>query len=122
MAPDLLALITSLALIILSVVLISTYVQLNRSMTALADLMKRLQSDVSPIMGDLATISGNMAAASEDLRSGMQQFSRMSDAVGNIGGDIEEGRRAVKGTMEMVGALAGLVAPWLSKLKMFRKE
>jgi hypothetical protein len=115
MTSDLLVIWTSIVLTVLAGTLIWALVMLNRSMQSLVGILGRFQDGLSPIVGDLAVISVNMAAASDGLRTSVQQVGRMTEAVGNIGGDLEQGRRAVKGGVELVGSLAALAAPWLSK-------
>jgi hypothetical protein len=117
MTSDLLVIWTSIALAILAGALIWALVMLNRSMKSLVIILGRFQEGMSPIVGDLAVISVNMAAASEGLRTSIHQVGRMTEAVGNIGGDLEQGRRAVRGGVELIGSLAALAGPWLSKLR-----
>lgn len=120
MTSDLLILSASFALAATSTVLILAFVMLNKSLVAMLEILRRLQGDLQPVVGNLSTISVNLAAASDGLKGSMQQLGRLSEAVGNIGDDLEQGRRAVKGGAEILGALAGLASPWLSKLKLFR--
>ena len=105
---------TSIALIAVSIILITIFSAINRSLAELNGMLREIKISVSPMASDIRTISRNAAAASESLRTGMEKINRMTDAVGAIGDDLEEGRRSVRGGMRVFGAL---VAPWLAKFK-----
>jgi hypothetical protein len=81
--------------------------------------LEAFESEWLPLLSDLRMISLNTAAASESLCNGMQKFGRMTDALGNIGDDLEEGRQAVKGSLQSVSQL---VSPWMSLLKLFSRK
>ena len=117
MTMDLLLISASVALMVLTVILVTLFMMLTRSLANLAELLRGLQREMTPVLSDLRIISRNTAVASESLKNGLQGASRMSEALGNIGSDLEEGRKAVKGTMNTLGALAG---PWLGFLKLFK--
>jgi uncharacterized protein YoxC len=105
---------TSITLLVLSVLLICMFAMLNRSLTVLTKLLKELHVEFSPAIRDLRTLTLNVAEVSDNVRTGVQRFSRMSEAVGNIGADLEEGRRTVKGGIRMVN---GLVSFLFAKIK-----
>jgi hypothetical protein len=110
MSPDILLISTSVTLLVLALILVSMFMTLNRSLATLAELLRGMQREVSPMIGDIRTISLNVAAASGSLRTGMEQVQRMTGALGNIGDDLEAGRKAVKGGVEM------FTAPWPLKI------
>ena len=118
MIQDIFLVSTSITLIVLSVILIVLFAMLNKILMAFAQDLQSLQKDLSPLISDARAISLNLAVSSEILRNGTEQVSRVTAALGNIGDDLEDGRRAVKGTVEALGALT---SPWLAILKLFRK-
>lgn len=111
MTLDIFLISASVALLVLSGTLIALFITLRQTMAELREL--------TPVIADIRTISLNAAMASESLCLGFQQISRVSEALGNIGDDLEEGRRAVKGTVETVNQL---VSPLLGLLKWFQKK
>lgn len=111
MMQDIFLICASVTLVVVSSTMIFLVVSLNKGLAALRDL--------SPVISDIRVISLNMAIASEGLAAGMQQVNRVTEVLGDIGDDIEQGRRVVKGTVETVSQL---VSPWLTLLKLFQKK
>ncbi len=109
----------SITLIVLTVLLIVVFFMLYKSIAACASAWSGLRSDLSPLLGDLKEIGQNVAAASESLKHGLERANHMTEALGRIGDDLEEGRRAVKEGIERVGQVA---APWLGFLKLFQRK
>jgi hypothetical protein len=99
----------SITLFVLSALLICVFAMLNRSLMALTKLLKELHVEFSPAIRDLRTLTLNVAEVSDNVRTGVQRFSRMSEAVGNIGDDLELGRRSVKGGLRLVNSLISLL-------------
>jgi hypothetical protein len=95
----------SVTLLVLSVLLLCMFAMLNKSLMALTKLLKDLHVELSPAIRDLRTLSLNVAEVSENVRTGVQRFSRMSEAIGNIGDDLELGRRSVRGGIYLVNNL-----------------
>lgn len=113
MTQDLLLITASLSLVVLTAILVAMFVRISRALTALAEVLQGLQRELAPMVSDLRTISLNMAAASESLNDGMDQVGGFTRALGGIGNDLEQGRRTVKGVMDLVGGSL------LSKLGLF---
>jgi|ERR1700722_8801041 uncharacterized protein YoxC len=95
----------SITLLILSALMICMFAMLTRSLSALSKLLKELQVELSPVLRDLRTLSLNVAEVSDNVRTGVQRISRMTEAVGNIGDDLELGRRSVRGGIHLVNNL-----------------
>ena len=98
---DLFIITTSVTLVLLSASIVMMFVTLNRSVVALTESLKRLQSEVSPMVSE--------------VREGLQRFNQVTQVVRALASDLEAGRKAVKGGLEL------LTAPWLGKLKIFGK-
>jgi hypothetical protein len=96
---------TSITLLVVSVLLMCMFFMLNRSLLALTKLLKELHGEFSPAIRDLRTLTMNVTEVSDNVRIGVQRFSRMSEAVGNIGDDLELGRRSVRGGIHLVNNL-----------------
>ena len=109
----------SVTLMLLSAVLITMFAMLIKSLSGLGSLLRGLQGELSPLASDLRSISVNLVAASEGLNLGIQRASRMTEAMGKIGDDLEAGRSAVKGSLEGIAQLAG---PWMALLKLFGRK
>jgi uncharacterized protein YoxC len=105
---------TSITLLVLSVLLLCMFAMLNKSLMALTKLLKELHVEFSPAIRDLRTLTLNVTEVSDNVRVGVQRFSRMSEAVGNIGDDLELGRRSVKGGIRLANSLISLL---FSKIK-----
>ena len=115
MPLDIFLIASSIALIVLAVCLVVGLFMLNRSLLAMGANLAELRRELVPMLGDLRTISLNVAIASESLSTGMERVNRMADAIGNLGDDLETGRRAVKGGLDLLGAFSG--GSWLSRAK-----
>lgn len=115
MALDIFLISSSVTLIVLAVCLVVALFMLNRSLLSIGANMADLRQELVPMLADLRTISLNVAIASESLSTGMERVNRMADAIGNIGDDLETGRRAVKGGLDLLGAFSG--GTWLSRIK-----
>jgi hypothetical protein len=100
----------SITLLVVSALLICMFIMLTRSLVALSKLLKDLQVELSPALRDLRTLTLNVAEVSDNVRTGVQRFSRMSEAVGNIGDDLELGRRSVRGGIRLVNNLISFLA------------
>jgi hypothetical protein len=118
MALDILLISASIALAVLTGILVAMFFKLSRGLAEMGEMLRGMQRELTPLVQDLRTISVNAAAASDSLRTGMQRVGRMTQALGNVGDDLEEGRQMVMGGVELLGLLT---APWLTKLKVFRK-
>lgn len=112
MSSDVLMAVTALVMVALLAGLIVLCVQLNRSLAVLGTLLTELRRDLAPMLVDVRSITENLTEASGALRDGIQQATQITDAIGNIGADLETGRRTVIGGL---GLLGGLLKPWLAK-------
>lgn|ERR1700677_1027638 len=99
----------SITLLVVSALMICMFAMLTKSLAAMSKLLKELQLELSPAIRDLRTLTLNVAEVSDNVRTGVQRFSRMSEAVGNIGDDLELGRRSVKGGIRLVNSLISLL-------------
>jgi len=99
----------SITLLVASALMLCMFFLLTRSLVALTKLLKDLQLELGPVIRDLRTLTLNVAEVSDNVRNGVQRFSRMSEAVGNIGDDLELGRRSVRGGIRLVNSLISLL-------------
>jgi hypothetical protein len=113
-AAELFQISISVTLLVLCAILVAQLAAIGRSLAALAELLRDLRRETTPMIADLRTISRHAVYLSESLRTGVDGVGRMGKAVGNIGDDLEEGRRSVKGGLKLLGTLFG---PWLAKFK-----
>lgn len=112
MSSESLMAVTAVVLIVLLAMLISLFALLYRSLVAVAAQLTELRRDLMPLLSDVRYISENLTEASVSLRQGMQRTAQMTEALGNIGHDLEFGRRTVMGG---VGLFGDLLKPWLEK-------
>ena len=115
MTQDILLISASITLLVLTGILIALFISLNRSLAKLGAVLHEL----SPMIADVKCISNNMAVASDSLRVSMHRISRFTETIGELGEDIEDGRQADKGGMDLLGKVAG---PLFSKLNGFRRS
>ncbi|HTB33614.1 MAG TPA: DUF948 domain-containing protein [bacterium] len=113
MPNDLLTLIICATLIILSAVLLGLFTILVKGLQAQAEALRELRRDMLPALGEIRQTSQNLLAASEGLRQGMARIQHLTDALGDIGDDLELGHRGVKSGIKWASRLIG---PWLGKL------
>jgi hypothetical protein len=113
MPNDLLTLTLCATLIVVSAVLIGLFTILVKGLQTQAEALRELRRDVLPALGEIRQTSQNLLAASEGLRQGMARVQHLTDALGNIGDDLELGHRGVKSGIKWAGRLMG---PWLGKL------
>ncbi|HXC62794.1 MAG TPA: DUF948 domain-containing protein [bacterium] len=113
MPSDLFAISVSITLIVLCVVLIGLFILVIKTMEVQAASMRELRRELLPSLGEIRLISHNLAVASEGLRTGIERVSSLTNALGDIGDDLNLGHRGVKGGLKFVG---GLLGPWLAKL------
>lgn len=103
----------SVTLLVLSAILVALFTNIGKSLAAIAEMLREIRQNILPVMDDVRIIRRQAVALSESLRSGMDGVSRMGEAIGNIGDDLEGGRKAVKGGVRL---LERLIGPWLSKM------
>jgi hypothetical protein len=113
MPNDLLTVTVCATLIVLCAVLIGLFTILVKGLQAQAEALRELRRDVLPALGEMRQTSQNLLAASEGLRQGMARVQHLTNALGDIGDDLELGHRGVKSGLKLVG---GLLGPWLGKL------
>lgn len=113
MALELFMISISITLLVLSAILVALFTNIGKSLAALVELLRELRQNINPVLDDVRIIRRQAVALSESLRSGMDGVSRMGQAIGNIGDDIEDGRKVVKGGMRL---LERFIGPWLSKM------
>ena len=113
MPSDLFAIAISITLIVLSVVLIGLCILVIKAIEAQAAGMRELRRELLPSLGEIRLISHNLAVASEGLRTGIERMGSLTNALGDIGDDLNLGHRGVKGGIKILG---GLLGPWLAKL------
>jgi len=108
-----------IVLVVLLGALVALLVLVQRSLSDLGTMLRELQRDLTPVAYELRKISENMASATESLKTGLEKTNRMTDALGNIGDDLETGRRVIKGG---VSVLSEIAKPWLAKLGVMRPD
>jgi hypothetical protein len=113
MPNDLLTVTICATLIVLSAVLIGLFTILVKGLQAQAEALRELRRDLLPALSEVRQTSQNLLAASEGLRQGMARIQHLTDALGDIGDDLELGHRSVKSGFKWMGRLLG---PWLGKL------
>ena len=104
----------SLLTLLLLGVLISLLVSLNRSMALVGSALQETNRAVLPLADDLRVLAASLTETSEGLRTGIDQVSRLTGALGGIGDDLSSGRRALKTGLQIAKLFGG---PWLDKLK-----
>ena len=113
MPNDLFTVTVCATLIVLSAVLIGLFSILVKGLRAQAEAMRELRRDLLPALSEIRQTSQNLLAASEGLRQGVAKVKHLTDALGDIGEDLELGHRGVKSGIKWAGRLIG---PWLGKL------
>src|ERR1039458_10161079 len=101
----------SVTLLVLSAILVALFTAIARSLVGLVELLREMRRELVPLMDDVRIIRHQAVALSGSLQNSMDGIGRVSDAIGNIGDDLEDGRRAVRGGMRL---LERLVGPWLA--------
>lgn len=113
MTQDLLLVSASVCLIALTTLLLVLFVRLSKGLTAMGVALRGLEQELTPLLRDLRAISLNVVVASESMNKGLDGLHRLGGALGNIGDDLEAGRRLVKTSVLLAAGF------WQSKWKFF---
>ena len=107
----------SLTTLVLLFFLVALFYMLHKALASVAEGMQRSNQALLPLLGEVRLLTMNLTHASESLKGGMDSFGRFSGALGEIGDDLDAGRRTVK---LGVGLLKHFAEPLLGKFKRSR--
>lgn len=113
MALELFLISISITLLVLSAILVALLTTINRSLGGLFQLLGEFRRDLAPVLEDVRVIRNQAVVLSESLRGGLDGVVRMSAALGEVGDDLQEGRRVVRGGFKL---LERWVGPWVAKI------
>ena len=119
MSTDILTVTLCVALIALVAVLVPLLFLLKSCLGAIDHLVRTMNRELMPVVGDIRAISSNLVQASDRVRSGAERATRLGEAVGGLGDDLERVRSSVKDT---VGEAARVASFWISKINALRSR